>query len=57
MLQRWDYNPKQKCSDLWDVVQQGFVKSLYCVGMHLHTVGDELDEVGDRIVPHIAPCL
>lgn len=50
-------DPNQNSSDLWDVIQQCFVKSLYCVGMHLHTVGDELDEVGNRVVSHIAPCL
>lgn len=50
-------DPKQSCSDLGDVVQQSFVESLYCVGMHLHTVGDQLDEVGNGIVPHVASCL
>lgn len=54
---RCNLNPKQTHSDLGDVVQQSFVKSLYCVGMHLHTVGDQLDEVGNRIVTHIASCL
>lgn len=47
----------KNCSDLRNVIKQCFVESLYCVGMHLHAVGDELDEVGYRIVSHIAPCL
>lgn len=52
-----NHEPNQNCSDLWDVIQECFVESLDCVGMHLHTVGDELDEVGNRIVSNIAPCL
>lgn len=44
-------------SDLGDVVQQRFVESLHCVGVHLHTVRDQLDEVGNGIVPHVASCL
>lgn len=42
---------------LRDVVQQGFVESLYGVSVHLHTVGDELDEVRDGVVSDVTPRL
>lgn len=45
------------CADLRDVIQQRFVKSLNGVGMHLHAVGDELDEVGNRIISDVAASL
>lgn len=51
------HDPNKKCSNLWDVIQQSFVKSLYCVGVHLHAVCDELDEVRNGVVSHVAPCL
>lgn len=45
------------CADLRDVIQQRFVKSLNGVGMHLHAVGDELDEVGNRVISDVAASL
>lgn len=42
---------------LWDVIQQGFVESLHCVSVHLHTVGDELNEVRDGVVSDVTPRL
>lgn len=39
------------------VTQDGFVESLHRVGMHLHTVGDQLDEVGHGVITDVTPCL
>lgn len=39
------------------VTQDSFVELLYSVGVHFHTVGDELDEIGHSIVAHITPSL
>lgn len=47
----------RSCPDLRDVVQQRFVKSLNGVGVHLHAVCDELDEVGNRIISDVAASL
>lgn len=45
------------CPDLRDVIQQRFVKSLDGVGVHLHAVCDELDEVGNRVISDVAASL
>lgn len=51
------HRPNKSFTDLWNVVQQCFVKSLNCIRVHLHRVCDELDQVGNRVVSHVAPCL
>lgn len=51
LLQQWDG------SNLWDVIQKGFVESLYSVGMHLYTICNELNEVGHRVVTDVTPRL
>lgn len=62
MSQTWHHSIKagrdaQRYTHLGDVSDQRPVQLVDGVTVQLRGVGDQLDQIGHRFVPHVTPCL